>query len=217
MVHRYRENRFSAFIKCAELQKRCKGLTFSSFLILPVQRVPRYGLLIKEVMGLCADGEGKVLLSKTLELTRIVATEINTRIAVEERRNRLVELQNMLGVEILGPARELVREGPLIKVCSWGKKEFYFILCTDMLIYASESVGLFTGGQKKYSVNKTYSLDELLFVTSSDCRTISETRCFLICTADKCKHINYIFSLMFVQFIKNTCAKQLSYLFFKLR
>jgi hypothetical protein len=146
--------------------------------------VPRYGLLIKEVIGLCKDEEAKKLLYQTLALTKTVAAAINSRIAVEERRNRLVELQTLLGIEILAPARELVREGPLIKVCSWGKKEFYFVLCTDKLIYASEVGGILRSGQKKFSVNKNYNLDDLLIVTNTD----GNPRSFLVCTSTKGKH-----------------------------
>jgi FYVE/RhoGEF/PH domain-containing protein 5/6 len=126
--------RFSAFIKCGELQQRCKGLTLSSFLILPVQRVPRYGLLVKESMKSSTDETAKRLLTNTLELTKTVAVVIDSRIEIEQRRARLVDIQSVLGIELLAPAREFFRDGVLTKICHSGRKGdylrilFYFII-----------------------------------------------------------------------------------------
>jgi hypothetical protein len=174
--------RFSAFIKCGELQLRCKGLTLPSFLILPVQRVPRYGLLIKEAMKMCSDETAVQLLSATLSLTSTVTKRIDSKIEEEERRSKLIDVQNMLGIELLAPAREFIRDGTLAKICHTGRKDFYFVLCTDKLIYATDTGGFLRSGQK-YSVNKNYNLHDLLIVVPEEVN--DQNKSFYICSKDK--------------------------------
>jgi RhoGEF domain len=41
---------FRAFIRACELQEGCRGLDLRSYLIQPVQRVPRYKLLLAELL-----------------------------------------------------------------------------------------------------------------------------------------------------------------------
>lgn len=120
--------RFSAFIKCAELQGRCKGLTLPSFLILPVQRMPRYGLLIKEAIKMCSDETAIKLLTQIYQLTNSVTKRIDSKIEEQERRNKLIDVQSMLGIELLAPAREFIRDGFLTKICHSGRKGMYLIL-----------------------------------------------------------------------------------------
>ena len=42
--------KFQAFIAEAEKQPRCRGLTLQDFLIMPAQRIPRYKMLIQELL-----------------------------------------------------------------------------------------------------------------------------------------------------------------------
>jgi hypothetical protein len=41
---------FRAFVRACELQEACHGLDLRSYLIQPVQRVPRYKLLLTELL-----------------------------------------------------------------------------------------------------------------------------------------------------------------------
>jgi hypothetical protein len=42
--------RFSDFLEAASVDPRCMGMSFESFLVEPVQRVPRYRLLLEELL-----------------------------------------------------------------------------------------------------------------------------------------------------------------------
>ena len=46
-THRIRQTRldFAAFVRACELQEGCKGLNLRAYLIMPVQRIPRYSIL----------------------------------------------------------------------------------------------------------------------------------------------------------------------------
>lgn len=67
--------------------------------------------------------------------------------------------------------------------------DFYFVLCTDKLIYATESSGFLRSGQR-YSVNKNYNLHDLLFVVPDDDNDIN--RSIFICSKDKGSAVYYV-------------------------
>ena len=62
------------------------------------------------------------MLQATLALTNAVAVVIDSRIEIEQRRSRLIDIQAAFGIAILDPARELIREGVLTKICHSGRK-----------------------------------------------------------------------------------------------
>lgn len=75
---------------------------------------------------MCSDTTAVQLLSTTLALTSTVAKRIDSKIEEEERRNKLIDVQNMLGIELLAPAREFIRDGFLTKICHSGRKGVLF-------------------------------------------------------------------------------------------
>ena len=71
---------------------------------------------------MCSDENAIKLLTATLTLTSNVTKRIDSKIDEEERRHKLIEVQNMLGLELLAPAREFIRDGTLCKICHTGRK-----------------------------------------------------------------------------------------------
>ena len=116
--------RFESFLRGAELQKQCKGLNIRAFLILPIQRVPRYELLLKEIIKQTKHPsvEDVDRLRGALDLIHRIADHINSSITHQEKRNKVLELQIAFGVTLADPARKFIREGPLSKTCRNGKK-----------------------------------------------------------------------------------------------
>ena len=47
--------RMGAFIRAVELQEQAHGLQLASYLIMPVQRIPRYKMLLQELAKLTAS------------------------------------------------------------------------------------------------------------------------------------------------------------------
>ena len=144
--------RFDSFIKCGEYQKQCKGLNIRAFLILPIQRVPRYALLLKEIIKQInvtdnnqnqnqnqSDNDNKSKLTRALDLILNVADSINSSITNQEKQNKVLSLQIAFGVTLADPARKFIREGSLVKVCRNGEKsKLYsdiFNYNLDIMIY----------------------------------------------------------------------------------
>lgn len=50
----------SGFIRACELQTQCEGLDLNSHLIMPVQRIPRYKMLLAELIKLTPEKNGNI-------------------------------------------------------------------------------------------------------------------------------------------------------------
>jgi len=115
--------------------------------ILPVQRVPRYLLLLR---GLIKTMEEKDVaygpLKTALEKMTKVADDINQGVHIHEAQLRVLDIQNHLTgdhkLELVTPTRYYVRNGPLKKfynkkkIATTGKK-YYFFLFNDVLLYTT--------------------------------------------------------------------------------
>jgi len=79
--------------------------TFMSFLIKPVQRIPRYTLLLRELVKSLPedDVENKLTLSETHKVYELVAREINESVRAHEK------LLRIFGEELKGPTMSMSR------------------------------------------------------------------------------------------------------------
>lgn len=112
-----------------------------SLLIAPIQRIPRYRLLLKQVISHTSTShpEYSVLLASLREVER-AADHINSLVQDHENMQRMLELQNCLyggKPRIVMPGRRLLKEGTLLNVSPHGRKSHsrYFLLFNDMLMY----------------------------------------------------------------------------------
>ncbi|XP_011496634.1 PREDICTED: putative protein tag-52 [Ceratosolen solmsi marchali] len=112
----------------------------SSLLIAPIQRVPRYKLLLKEVLRhTIPKQQDYIILQASLVEIEKVATHINFLVAEYEDAQKLLELQkNIVGqINLIKPGRKLIRQGPLMRVSRRGNTSFrrHFVLLSDTLLY----------------------------------------------------------------------------------
>eukprot|EP00743_Colponemidia_sp_Colp-15_P009157 GILK01009991.1.p1 GENE.GILK01009991.1~~GILK01009991.1.p1 ORF type:complete len:1198 (-),score=260.65 GILK01009991.1:77-3361(-) len=130
------------FISQCEQDPRCTNRTFDSFLILPIQRIPRYRLLLAELLkysDFSNPVHGFKELEASLKLLEDVAKYVNESIRQQENRQKLLEIQaKFVGkVQLVEPHRMYVMDGPLIKICRRSPKLFHFFLFNDVLVYGS--------------------------------------------------------------------------------
>jgi len=70
---------FREFLDHAEQDPRCKGMNLNSYLITPVQRVPRYKLLLEELLKKTPETEGDyALIKEAFELVKESAKHKNS-------------------------------------------------------------------------------------------------------------------------------------------
>ena len=117
----------------------CRKL--EALLIVPIQRVPRYRLLLTELISHTDEEDSEhTILNAALNQVEMVARHINEQIRDQENMQRMIRIQKSLfhgKPKIVTPGRRFVREGNLRKVSSDGDSthERYFILFSDMLLY----------------------------------------------------------------------------------
>eukprot|EP01004_Peranema_trichophorum_P004997 NODE_387_length_2820_cov_59.897664_g332_i0.p1 GENE.NODE_387_length_2820_cov_59.897664_g332_i0~~NODE_387_length_2820_cov_59.897664_g332_i0.p1 ORF type:complete len:881 (+),score=134.76 NODE_387_length_2820_cov_59.897664_g332_i0:47-2644(+) len=122
------------------------GLSITDLLIMPVQRVARYPLMLKGLLGEVPNDHqcyGKV--QESLTISTALAERVNQSIHKRDQFQTLIAINETLTVEdpaypsfqLLQSDRYLVYEGDLTKVCRRADKTFHFYLFNDVLLYVS--------------------------------------------------------------------------------
>jgi len=133
--------RFTEWLRTSEAA--CGGQTLQSFLIMPVQRIPRYALLLKEVVQTTPAAHPEYgMLVQALKTSKQAAQDINTAVADVAEREKVGALQAALSP---APAPSLVTLGARIIKCGWldkitggtGLREYLVVLLPMQLVYAS--------------------------------------------------------------------------------
>ncbi|KAJ1942095.1 hypothetical protein FBU59_003301, partial [Linderina macrospora] len=137
------ENReFAEFLQTANSAPECRGLSFQSYLLLPVQRIPRYKLLLDDLLRNTppshVDHENIKDALKTIEE---VASFVNENIQEHEMTLGIIEIQRTLGLKesLLVPGRRLIKVGELTKICRKSHQQRQFYLFNDILLYSGSS------------------------------------------------------------------------------
>ncbi|XP_032503546.1 FYVE, RhoGEF and PH domain-containing protein 2 isoform X13 [Phocoena sinus] len=116
------------------------SLTLQHHMLEPVQRIPRYELLLKEyVQKLPAQAPDLADAQKALDMIFSAAQHSNAAITEMERLQELWEVYQRLGLEddLVDPSNTLLREGPVLKISfrRVGPMERYLFLFNNMLLY----------------------------------------------------------------------------------
>jgi hypothetical protein len=125
---------------------RVGSLSITSFLIMPVQRIPRYELLLREVLKKTdpqAEAAEHANLLRALESIHDVAEHVNDAMKQAEARQKVVEVQEQLvgDLQLVTPDRVLIKMGTLGKV-GHGKdgkeivRSYVFVLFNNLMLYA---------------------------------------------------------------------------------
>lgn len=124
-----------------ETRRKCNNLTVSDMVILPVQRIPRYKLLVQEIFKRTEkdhpDFEG---LEKALALIEKINNENNAKLKDLDSRMKVLNVTNDLekAPNLSSPTRKFVFAGELLKIKVNGKLEkMVFYLFNDCMVYAA--------------------------------------------------------------------------------
>ncbi|KAI9291816.1 Dbl homology domain-containing protein [Neoconidiobolus thromboides FSU 785] len=132
---------FATFLKDKKIVEQCKGLPFESYLILPVQRIPRYKLLIEDLIKRTHSSHVDYdNLVKGLDIVSKAATFVNETIRQHEMFMDMLLIQKSLqgfNENLLIPGRKLIKKGSVYKICRKNHQLRVFFLFSDILIYGS--------------------------------------------------------------------------------
>lgn len=113
------------------------------YLIMPIQRIPRYKLLLQEIQKMTDEShQDKKACDEALAVVSAVALRINEEVNLYKSRQKIMEIQsNFTGnVDFVSPSRRFIREGQLTKICRATTKIYTFFCFNDLLVYADASL-----------------------------------------------------------------------------
>ncbi|XP_077308214.1 FYVE, RhoGEF and PH domain-containing protein 3 [Lithobates pipiens] len=142
---------FKEVIQTIQKDEVCGNLTLQHHMLEPVQRIPRYELLLKDYLKkLPEDSLDSKDSEKSLELISTAANHSNAAIRKMEKMNKLLEVYERLGGEedIVNPANELIKEGHIQKLSAKNgtAQDRYLYLFNSMMLYCVPKLRLM--GQK---------------------------------------------------------------------
>ncbi|XP_027128636.1 FYVE, RhoGEF and PH domain-containing protein 4a isoform X5 [Larimichthys crocea] len=167
-----RSPQFKSIIQEIQSQEVCGFLTLQHHMLEPVQRVPRYEMLLKDYLKkLPQDSSDRRDAEKSLEIIATAATHSNSAIRKSDNLKKLMEIYEMLGEEedIVNPSNEFIKEGHILKLAARNTSamERYLFLFNNMLLYC---VPKFSLGAAKYTVRTRIGIDgmKVLETTNED-------------------------------------------------
>ncbi|KAM4734233.1 FYVE, RhoGEF and PH domain-containing protein 4a isoform 2-T2 [Anableps anableps] len=165
-----RSPQFKAVIQEIQSQEICGNLTLQHHMLEPVQRVPRYEMLLKDYLKkLPQDDPDRTDAEKSLEIIATAATHSNSAIRKSENLKKLMEIYEMLGEEedIVHPSNEFIKEGHILKLAARNTSamERYLFLFNNMLLYC---VPKFSLGGPKYTVRTRIGIDGMKVLETSN-------------------------------------------------
>uniref|UniRef100_A0ACB8EHT2 FYVE, RhoGEF and PH domain-containing protein 3 n=1 Tax=Sphaerodactylus townsendi TaxID=933632 RepID=A0ACB8EHT2_9SAUR len=146
-----RSSQFKEVVQNIQKQEICGNLTLQHHMLEPVQRIPRYELLLKDYLKkLPEESPDRKDAEKSLELISTAADHSNAAIRKMEKMHKLLEVYERLGGEedIVNPANELIKEGHIQKLSAKNgtAQDRYLFLFNSMVLYCVPKLRLI--GQK---------------------------------------------------------------------
>ncbi|KAF9185082.1 hypothetical protein BGZ51_002956 [Haplosporangium sp. Z 767] len=139
-----RNDRFAEFLKTTARRPECKNLDFQAYLMLPVQRIPRYRMLLGNLLQHTPiDHPDHRKLQTAFESMEQTATIVNENIRQHEMFGEMVDLQSKitgLPEPLVRPGRSLLKRGSVWKVCRRNVQLRVIILLSDCILWMSPSI-----------------------------------------------------------------------------
>ncbi|XP_077356067.1 FYVE, RhoGEF and PH domain-containing protein 4-like [Festucalex cinctus] len=115
-----RSSAFRNIIQDIQSQDVCASLTLQHHMLEPVQRIPRYEMLLRDyVKNVPLSNPDYEFAQQSLQTISMAANHSNSAIHKAESIKRLLEIYEMVGEEeVVNPTNEFLREGRLLKLAA---------------------------------------------------------------------------------------------------
>jgi len=183
---------FKKFQLSCQVQPVCAGLNLQSFLIMPIQRIPRYVLLLEDLVKATPvnhpDAENLRIAATTI---RDIASGLNEAKRDADSINQVANIQyKIYGTfpSLMAPHRRYIREGDVSEVFDDGKvikKRRILFMFNDLVVCAKQKKG------QKYHFKFQFSFDQLTFESPPDIPGVKNS--FKITTNVKDVEVHYWF------------------------
>ncbi|XP_061523421.1 FYVE, RhoGEF and PH domain-containing protein 4-like isoform X1 [Phycodurus eques] len=115
-----RSSAFRNIIEDIQSQEVCASLTLQHHMLEPVQRIPRYEMLLRDyVKKVPSNNPDYEFAQQSLQTISMAANHSNSAIHKAESIKRLLEIYEMVGEEeVVNPTNEFLKEGRLLKLAA---------------------------------------------------------------------------------------------------
>lgn len=115
-----RSSAFKSIIQDIQNLEECGSLTLQHHMLEPVQRLPRYELLLRDYLRkLPEDHPDHQPAQKSLQIISMATIHSNSAIEKAEGLRKLLEIYEMVGEEeVVNPTNEFLKEGRLVKLAA---------------------------------------------------------------------------------------------------
>jgi hypothetical protein len=125
------------------LEQNNVKIDFQAVLIAPIQRLPRYKLLLERMLEECSKSDPDYkLLEKAVDSISKVANHINKSLQRQMDQLKILQIQSMFvpSVTLVAPGRRLIKFGELDKIHEKNgqRQRYMFFLFNDSLVYGSK-------------------------------------------------------------------------------
>ncbi|XP_053384716.1 rho guanine nucleotide exchange factor 39-like [Mercenaria mercenaria] len=150
-----KNEKFAEFIREQEDRPEVMGLKIGALLITPVQRIPRYKLLLEDLLeNTSEEHHDYAMLKEAAKQVGEIARHINEHVRQNENFQKMLSIHNSFdnsAPKILAPGRVFIKEGKLNKISRRGgrSQERMFFLFSDMMIYGKPK--LLDSGNNSYT------------------------------------------------------------------
>uniref|UniRef100_A0A6A7FWS7 FYVE, RhoGEF and PH domain-containing protein 4 n=2 Tax=Hirondellea gigas TaxID=1518452 RepID=A0A6A7FWS7_9CRUS len=139
-------SRFADIMTQIHMLESCGNLTLQHHMLSPVQRIPRYEMLLRDYLRkLPVQDEDRHDTTKALHLVATAASHANEAMKKIDKFQTLLTVQESVGgcVDLVSPTRELIKQGKIIKISarSGDHQERYLYLLSDLLLLCSPRLG----------------------------------------------------------------------------
>eukprot|EP00095_Tigriopus_kingsejongensis_P002275 maker-scaffold365_size194585-snap-gene-0.22 protein:Tk02275 transcript:maker-scaffold365_size194585-snap-gene-0.22-mRNA-1 annotation:"and ph domain-containing protein 4" len=148
----------------------CRNLSLQHHMLTPIQRIPRYEMLLKGyLLKLPKDSLDREDSEKALHMVSTAAAHANEAMRRIEKFKQLLEVQESLGgtVDLVSPTRELVKEGKMAKISarSGDHQDRYLFLFSDTLLLCSPKLitnRVISGNGSTYKLRARFDVENII-------------------------------------------------------
>ncbi|KAG0306876.1 hypothetical protein BGZ98_001529 [Dissophora globulifera] len=144
-----RNDRFTEFLKATAKKPECRNLDFQAYLMLPVQRIPRYRMLLESLLRHTPDDHpDHRKLQTAFESMEQTANFVNETIRQHEMFGEMLDLQSRItgfSEPLVVPGRVLLKRGNVWKVCRRNVQPRMIILLSDCILWTSPGMNPLDG------------------------------------------------------------------------
>lgn len=178
------------FVAAVEMQPICENLTLESYFMEPIQRVPRYRMLLENIIkSIREDDETYPDIRKSLETVCKVASQMNSYVADRIKRKQVAVLSLMWDVKFLTPSRIFVSSFKLEKMNSSSTRKYHFLLFNDLFVYGRRKTSSLRGMMKMLASSGEKSMEIQFSVAVQDCLLVNESRAYYASTG--CMNVDF--------------------------